>query len=64
MISYIDDFKLMMIVTLCAIPLAFLLRKPQGSARCGGARRRAHGLTAGIGQLAKSAGSKARWRFP
>ena len=28
MISYIDDFKLMMIVTLCAIPLALLLRKP------------------------------------
>ena len=30
MISYVDDFKLMMIVTLCAIPLAFLLRKPKG----------------------------------
>ncbi len=29
MISYIDDFKLMMIVTLCAIPLALLLRKPK-----------------------------------
>lgn len=29
MISYVDDFKLMMIVTLCAIPLAFLLRKPK-----------------------------------
>jgi DHA2 family multidrug resistance protein len=29
MISYIDDFKLMMIVTLCAIPLAFLLRRPK-----------------------------------
>ncbi len=28
MVSYIDDFKLMMIVTLCAIPLALLLRKP------------------------------------
>jgi DHA2 family multidrug resistance protein len=28
MISYVDDFKLMMIVTLCAIPLALLLRKP------------------------------------
>ena len=28
MISYINDFKLMMIVTLCAIPLALLLRKP------------------------------------
>ena len=29
MISYIDDFKLMMVVTLCAIPLALLLRKPK-----------------------------------
>ena len=28
MISYVDDFKLMMIVTLCAIPLALLLKKP------------------------------------
>ena len=28
MVSYIDDFKLMMIVTLCAIPLVLLLRKP------------------------------------
>ncbi len=28
MISYINDFKLMMIVTLCAIPLVFVLRKP------------------------------------
>jgi DHA2 family multidrug resistance protein len=28
MISYIDDFKLMMIVTMLAIPLAFLLRRP------------------------------------
>ena len=44
MISYVDDFKLMMIVTLCAIPLAFLLRKPKAAPRCGGARRRAHGL--------------------
>ena len=31
MISYINDFKLMMIVTLCAIPLALLLRKPQAA---------------------------------
>jgi len=31
MISYIDDFKLMMIVTLCAIPLALLLRKPRSA---------------------------------
>jgi DHA2 family multidrug resistance protein len=29
MISYVDDFKLMMIVTLSAIPLALLLRKPK-----------------------------------
>ncbi|MBX3579572.1 MAG: DHA2 family efflux MFS transporter permease subunit [Rhizobiaceae bacterium] len=28
MISYVDDFKLMMLVTLCAIPLALLLRRP------------------------------------
>ncbi len=28
MISYIDDFKLMMIITLCAIPMALFLRKP------------------------------------
>lgn len=32
MISYIDDFKLMMIVTICALPLALLLRRPQASA--------------------------------
>lgn len=31
MISYINDFKLMMIVTLCAIPLALLLRKPSAA---------------------------------
>ncbi len=29
MVSYIDDFWLMMVVTLCAIPLAFTLRKPK-----------------------------------
>ena len=29
MIAYVNDFKLMMIVTLCAIPLALLLRKPR-----------------------------------
>ncbi|WP_333869411.1 DHA2 family efflux MFS transporter permease subunit [Cypionkella sp.] len=28
MISYINDFKLMMIVTLCAMPLALLLKRP------------------------------------
>ena len=35
MVSYIDDFKLMMIVTLAAIPLAFILRKPSGPAQKG-----------------------------
>jgi DHA2 family multidrug resistance protein len=29
MISYIDDFWLMMLVTMCAIPLALFLRKPR-----------------------------------
>jgi DHA2 family multidrug resistance protein len=29
MIAYLDDFHLMMIVTLCAIPLLLLLRKPK-----------------------------------
>ena len=29
MISYIDDFYLMMVITLCALPLAFLLKKAQ-----------------------------------
>ena len=32
MVSYVDDFWLMMVVTLCAIPLAFTLRKPRGPA--------------------------------
>jgi DHA2 family multidrug resistance protein len=31
MISYVNDFKLMMVVTLCAIPLVFLLRRPTAS---------------------------------
>ncbi|MFZ2103652.1 MAG: DHA2 family efflux MFS transporter permease subunit [Oricola sp.] len=31
MIAYIDDFKLMMVVTLAAIPLALLLRKPESA---------------------------------
>ena len=35
MISYIDDFKLMMIVTLAAIPLAFILKKPRKMAAQG-----------------------------
>jgi DHA2 family multidrug resistance protein len=33
MIAYIDDFKLMMIVSLCAVPLALLLRKPDHGVR-------------------------------
>ena len=36
MIGYIDDFKLMMFLTLAAIPLVFLLRKP-GAPAAGGA---------------------------
>lgn len=32
MISYIDDFQLMMIITLAAMPLALLLRKPEAGA--------------------------------
>jgi len=28
MISYVNDFKFMMIITLCALPLVFLLKKP------------------------------------
>ncbi|TKA96813.1 DHA2 family efflux MFS transporter permease subunit [Cereibacter changlensis] len=32
MISYIDDFQLMMIITLAAMPLALLLRKPETGA--------------------------------
>jgi DHA2 family multidrug resistance protein len=35
MISYIDDFKLMMIVTLAAIPLALLLRRPKAARQVG-----------------------------
>jgi DHA2 family multidrug resistance protein len=30
MIAYLDDFKLMAIVTLCALPLVMLLRRPAG----------------------------------
>ena len=40
MISYVNDFKLMMIVTLCAVPLVFLLRKPAPAA--GGEAPAAH----------------------
>jgi MFS transporter, DHA2 family, multidrug resistance protein len=31
MIAYIDDYKLMMIMTLCVIPLLLLLRVPKKS---------------------------------
>ena len=31
MISYINDFHLMMLITLAAIPLALLLRKPSSA---------------------------------
>lgn len=42
MISYIDDFKLMMIVTLCAMPLALLLKKPDFSPSSAGQTPMAH----------------------
>lgn len=29
MIAYIDDYQLMMVITLCVVPLLFLLRKPK-----------------------------------
>jgi DHA2 family multidrug resistance protein len=31
MIAYLDDFKLMMILTLCAVPLVLLLKRPPNS---------------------------------
>jgi DHA2 family multidrug resistance protein len=37
MIAYLDDFKLMMFVTLAAVPLLLLLRKPRRPAGAGGA---------------------------
>ena len=42
LISYVDDFKLMMMVTLCAIPLALLLRKPKAAPAGGAAAPAAH----------------------
>ncbi len=36
MISYVNDFKLMMIITLCSIPLVLLLRKPRIQSPTGG----------------------------
>jgi len=35
MIAYVNDFKLMMLVTLAAIPLALFLRKPRMQAQAG-----------------------------
>lgn len=35
MVSYVDDFKLMMLVTLAAMPLALFLRKPQAAGGAG-----------------------------
>ncbi len=37
MVSYVDDFKLMMMITLAAIPLAFLLSRPKPHAGGGAA---------------------------
>jgi DHA2 family multidrug resistance protein len=34
-IAYIDDFKLLMIVTLAAIPLIFIFKKPSGAGSAG-----------------------------
>jgi DHA2 family multidrug resistance protein len=42
MISYINDFKLMMIVTLFALPLVLLLRKPRHAPAAGGGAPAAH----------------------
>lgn len=33
MVAYVDDFKLMMVITLAAIPLALMLKKPQPTAQ-------------------------------
>jgi DHA2 family multidrug resistance protein len=42
MISYVDDFKLMMLVTLAALPLIFLLRRPRYDDAGGGGAPAAH----------------------
>ncbi len=42
MISYVNDFKLMMVVTLCAIPLALFLRKPRAAPVAGATPAAAH----------------------
>jgi DHA2 family multidrug resistance protein len=35
MIAYADDFKLMMLVALCAIPMLLLLSPPKGAPAAG-----------------------------
>jgi DHA2 family multidrug resistance protein len=37
MISYVNDFKLLMMMTLLAVPFVFLLRKPKSGPAAGGA---------------------------
>ena len=37
MISYINDFKILMVMTLIAVPFVFLLRKPKAAPAGGGA---------------------------
>ena len=39
MVAYLDDFKLMMILTACSIPLVFLLKRPAGPLAEAGPRR-------------------------
>jgi len=33
MLSFLDDFKLMMIITLASLPIVFLLRRPKALAK-------------------------------
>lgn len=42
MISYVNDFKLMMLVTLLALPLVFLLKRPRHAPAGGGGAPAAH----------------------
>jgi DHA2 family multidrug resistance protein len=42
MISYVNDFKLMMVVTLFALPLVFLLKRPRHAPAGGGGAPAAH----------------------
>jgi DHA2 family multidrug resistance protein len=61
MISYIDDFWLMMLVTMLAIPLALLLRKPK-AARPLAPPPAAHAVMRSLSR--RCAGSKARRQSP